>query len=149
MHRKTRVTKSWLVLVLHLIDCESGASFLDQSQSELSKYNYYSNLLAAGLNTQILVISTWQGFPRNWHNFQLVSKNHFSSEWRKSTKKKPKELEGPIETAEPEVSVSKMACKKGKCKWLSLDSFLDLLRGWCKSFSTKSEKTKINHWKFG
>ena len=50
MRKKTRVTKSWLVLVLHLIDCESGASFLDQSQSELSKYNYYSNLLAAGLN---------------------------------------------------------------------------------------------------
>ena len=30
---KAQVTKSWLVLVLHLIVWESGASFLDQSQS--------------------------------------------------------------------------------------------------------------------
>ena len=32
---KTRVTKSWLVLVLNLIGWKSGASFLNQSQSEV------------------------------------------------------------------------------------------------------------------
>ena len=34
---KTRATKLWLVLVLHLIGWESGASFLDQSQSKKAK----------------------------------------------------------------------------------------------------------------
>ena len=32
---KTRATQSWLVLVLNLIGWKSGASFLDQSQSEV------------------------------------------------------------------------------------------------------------------
>ena len=34
---KTQATRSWLVLVLHLIGWESGASFLNQSQSEIRK----------------------------------------------------------------------------------------------------------------
>ena len=34
---KTRVTKSWLVLVLHLISWESDSSFLDQWQSKKKK----------------------------------------------------------------------------------------------------------------
>ena len=33
---KTRATKSWLVLVFHLIGWESGASFLVQSQSRIT-----------------------------------------------------------------------------------------------------------------
>ena len=34
---KTRVTKAWLVLVLHLIGGKGGASFLDQSQGEIKQ----------------------------------------------------------------------------------------------------------------
>ena len=34
---KTRVTKSWLVVVLYLIGLKNGASFLDQSQSEVKQ----------------------------------------------------------------------------------------------------------------
>ena len=34
---KTQATRSWLVLVLHLIGWESDASFLNQSQSEIRK----------------------------------------------------------------------------------------------------------------
>ena len=34
---KTRVTKSWLVLLLHLIGWKSGASFLGKSQSKVKQ----------------------------------------------------------------------------------------------------------------
>lgn len=34
---KTRVTKSWIALILHLIGGERGASFLDQSQSNVKQ----------------------------------------------------------------------------------------------------------------
>ena len=34
---KTRVTKSWLFLVLHLIGWEGVTSFLDQSQGEVKQ----------------------------------------------------------------------------------------------------------------
>ena len=43
-----RATKFWLVLALHLIGWDGGASILDQSQSEVKKYQtiqdhfYYS-----------------------------------------------------------------------------------------------------------
>ena len=36
---KTRVTESWLVLVLHLIGWVGSARFLDQSQSEVEHTN--------------------------------------------------------------------------------------------------------------
>ena len=34
---KTQATKSWMMLVLHLIGWESGAFFLDQSQSKVKQ----------------------------------------------------------------------------------------------------------------
>ena len=43
---KTRMTKSWLVLVLHLIGWEVDASFLDQSQSEVKQNQSNSGLLS-------------------------------------------------------------------------------------------------------
>ena len=41
---KTRLTKSWLVWVLHLIGLESGTNFLEQSRSEVKKNPYNSRL---------------------------------------------------------------------------------------------------------
>ena len=38
--RKTRVNKSWLVLVLHVIGWQSGASFLNQSQGEVRQNQF-------------------------------------------------------------------------------------------------------------
>ena len=46
---KTRATKSWLALVLYLIGRESGASFLNQSQSEV-KQNRCNPRLFSTLN---------------------------------------------------------------------------------------------------
>ena len=43
---KTRVTESWLVLVLHLIGWVGGASFLDQSQSEVEQNQWNLGLLS-------------------------------------------------------------------------------------------------------
>ena len=43
---KTQMTKSWLVIVLHLNGWESGASFLDQSQSKVNlNWSYHRSLL--------------------------------------------------------------------------------------------------------
>ena len=50
---KTRVTKSWLVLVLHLIGWERGASFLDQSQSKVTQNRCNPRLLSK-LNWKLL-----------------------------------------------------------------------------------------------
>ena len=47
--RKTRVTKSQLVLVLYLIGLEGGASFLDHSQSTV-KQNQFNQRLLSTLN---------------------------------------------------------------------------------------------------
>ena len=47
--QEMRANKSWLLLVLHLIGWESGASFLDQSQSELKQ-----NQLLLTLNRKFL-----------------------------------------------------------------------------------------------
>ena len=43
---KTQVTESWLVLVLHLIGWVGGASFLDQSQSEVEQNQWNLGLLS-------------------------------------------------------------------------------------------------------
>ena len=43
---KTRATKSWLGLVLYLIGRESGASFLNQSQSEVKQNRCNPRLLS-------------------------------------------------------------------------------------------------------
>ena len=50
---KTRVTKSWLVLVLHLIGWERGASFLDQSKSNVTQ-NQCNPRLLSKLNWKLL-----------------------------------------------------------------------------------------------
>ena len=43
--RETRVTKSWLMLVLHLIGWGSGASFVDQSQNKVKQNQCNPGLL--------------------------------------------------------------------------------------------------------
>ena len=48
-----RATRSWLVLVLHLIGWKSGARFLDQSQSEI-KQNQINPSLNSILNRKLL-----------------------------------------------------------------------------------------------
>ena len=48
-----RATRSWLVLVLHLIGWKSGARFLDQSQSEI-KQNQINHSLNSILNRKLL-----------------------------------------------------------------------------------------------
>ena len=48
---KTRVTKSRLALVLHLIGCVSGANFLDQSEITA---NYCKHFLTFALNWKLL-----------------------------------------------------------------------------------------------
>ena len=53
---KTQATRSWLVLVLHLIGWESGASFLNQSQSEYGKIY----LIPDYFNTQSKISLTQQ-----------------------------------------------------------------------------------------
>ena len=52
---KTRVTKSWLVLVLHLISWESDSSFRDQWQSKKKKRQKQTNpALLSTLNWKLL-----------------------------------------------------------------------------------------------
>ena len=43
---KTRMTKSWLVLVLHLIGWESGPGFWDQSQRKVKQNQYKLKFLS-------------------------------------------------------------------------------------------------------
>ena len=43
---EARVTESWLVLALHLIGWVGGASFLDQSQSEVEQNQWNLGLLS-------------------------------------------------------------------------------------------------------
>ena len=50
---KTRVTKSWLVLVLHLIGWERGVSFLDQPKSKVTQ-NQCNPRLLSKLNWKLL-----------------------------------------------------------------------------------------------
>lgn len=70
--RKTRVNKSWLVLVLHVIGWQSGASFLDQSQDEVKQKRSNSGLLStldwkllSALNTKTDEPLTEQGSKIN------------------------------------------------------------------------------------
>ena len=51
---KTRVTKSWLVLVLHLISWESDSSFLDQWQSKKKRQKQRNPALLSTLNWKLL-----------------------------------------------------------------------------------------------
>ena len=53
---KRRAAKLWLVLVLHLIGWESGASFFDQSQREV-KQNQSNPWLLSTLNWTLLSLS--------------------------------------------------------------------------------------------
>ena len=57
--RKTRVNKSWLVLVLHVIGWQSGTSFLDQSQGK-GRQNQFS---VRSVNWKLLWIEMITIFP--------------------------------------------------------------------------------------
>ena len=69
---KTRATPSWLVLVLHLIGWESGASCLDQSQIEV-KQNQCNPGWLSTLSWKWLHESFWSHI--NLFNFYLKYHN--------------------------------------------------------------------------
>ena len=54
--RKMWATKSWLILVLHLIGWESGASFLDQSQSKVKQNKGKENLCDNQQHFKLMII---------------------------------------------------------------------------------------------
>ena len=76
-HRETRVTKSWLMLVLHLIGWGSGASFVDQSQNKV-KQNQCNPGLLLTLSKMSLMRAIKLGFD---YDLAIYTKGNLISKW--------------------------------------------------------------------
>ena len=70
---KTRATKSWLDLVLHVIALKSGVSFLDQSQSEVMQNQCNPELLSTQLRIVLNELPWELCFSRVFINFKIVT----------------------------------------------------------------------------